>query len=351
MRIGVSYKHFQPDARYDAIVIGSGMGGLASAAILAKHAGKRVLVLERHYTAGGFTHSFRRPGYEWDVGVHYIGEVNRPTSTLRRVFDDVTDGELEWADMGEVYDTFDFAGERFPMRTGLENLRADLHGWFPREKPAIDRYLELVLRATKRSQLYYMEKALPSPVATVFGPLLREPALRTMRKTTLETLSELTRDKELIGVLTGQWGDYGLPPAEGSFFMHAMVAAHYFRGAAYAVGGASRIAETIEPVINRTGGAVVTNAEVKSIVVEGGRAVGVSMEDGRVIRAPLVLSGAGVATTFGRLLSPEAAERCRYKALEARIKPSGAHASLYLGFEKTAAVFELPKRMLWLSSR
>ena len=77
MRIA-SYHQTTIDDAFDAIVIGSGIGGLTAASLLARHAGQRVLVLERHYTAGGFTHTFHRPGYEWDVGVHYIGQVNRP---------------------------------------------------------------------------------------------------------------------------------------------------------------------------------------------------------------------------------------------------------------------------------
>ena len=86
MRIGTSYKQHPGLAEsWDAIVIGSGMGGMTAAATLSKLAGKRVLVLERHYTAGGFTHTFRRPGYEWDVGVHYIGDVNHPRATSRRL--------------------------------------------------------------------------------------------------------------------------------------------------------------------------------------------------------------------------------------------------------------------------
>jgi phytoene dehydrogenase-like protein len=77
-----------------AIVIGSGIGGLASAALLAKHGGQRVLVLERHYVAGGYTHTFQRHGYEWDVGVHYIGEV-QPGTLLRALFDELTEAQLE----------------------------------------------------------------------------------------------------------------------------------------------------------------------------------------------------------------------------------------------------------------
>jgi all-trans-retinol 13,14-reductase len=260
----------------------------------------------------------------------------------------VTDGALEWADMGEVYDTLDFAGERFPLRAGTEHLRADLHEWFPEERAAIDRYLELVRAANKRGQLYFMEKALPGPLAAVAGPLLRASALRAARKTTLEVLEGLTKDPRLIGVLTGQWGDYGLPPSRGSFFMHAAVAAHYLRGAAYPVGGASRIAETIEPLITREGGAVVTNAEVRSILIEGGRAAGVQLADGRELRAPLVVSDAGVALTFGRLLAPEDAARCGFRGFDATVPPSGAHVSLYLGFDQSAAALGLPKSNLWL---
>lgn len=58
-QVGASYKQHPPEGEFDAIVIGSGMGGLAAAAILARHGGKRVLVLERHYMPGGYTHASR----------------------------------------------------------------------------------------------------------------------------------------------------------------------------------------------------------------------------------------------------------------------------------------------------
>ena len=77
----VSYRQHPPEGDHDAIIIGSGMGGMTCAALMARE-GRRALVLERHYTAGGFTHVFKRNGYEWDVGIHYIGGVNRPESML-----------------------------------------------------------------------------------------------------------------------------------------------------------------------------------------------------------------------------------------------------------------------------
>ena len=84
-----SYKQSQLAEEWDAIVIGSGISGLTAAALLSVHGGKRVLVLERHYVAGGFTHSFHRPGYEWDVGLHYIGQVQDEQSAVRRAFDHI----------------------------------------------------------------------------------------------------------------------------------------------------------------------------------------------------------------------------------------------------------------------
>ena len=85
MAIGIPYKQAQLADAWDAIVIGSGIGGLTAAVLLGMHGGKRVLVLERHYVVGGFTHAFRRPGYEWDVGVHYIGRDGRGVAGAARV--------------------------------------------------------------------------------------------------------------------------------------------------------------------------------------------------------------------------------------------------------------------------
>ena len=121
---------------YDTIIIGSGMGGLTTAAILSKE-GQKVLVLERHYTAGGFTHIFKRKGYEWDVGIHYIGEVQRENSMLKKLFDYVTDGELKWADMGEVYDRIIIGDKSYDLVKGLENFKKQLIDYFPEEKDAI----------------------------------------------------------------------------------------------------------------------------------------------------------------------------------------------------------------------
>ena len=250
-QIGVSYKQHPPTGKFDVVVIGSGIGGLAAAAILAKHGGKRVLVLERHYTAGGYTHVFRRPDYEWDVGLHYIGQVQDPRSDARRIFDDITDGMLSWAPMPDMYDRIIIEEKAYDVVAGAEQFRATLQAYFPREAHAIERYLATLRACNRRSTLYFMDKVIPAPLARIIGPLMRVPFLRYARRTTLDVLQGVTHDRELIAVLTGQYGDYGLPPAQSSFAMHAAVVGHYLEGAAYPVGGAGQIAATVAPVIPR----------------------------------------------------------------------------------------------------
>jgi len=349
MRIGTSYKQHPGLAeRWDAIVIGSGIGGLSVAATLAKLAGKRVLVLERHYTAGGFTHTFRRPGYEWDVGVHYIGDVSHPRGSSRRIFDFITNGELEWADMGEVYDRIILGESSYDFVKGLENFRAKIHGYFPSEKDAINRYLELVIATAKKAQLFFAEKAMPPFVSKLFGGMMRNPTLKEATRTTRDVIEEITQNQELIGVLTGQFGDYGLVPAESSFFIHAMVASHYFRGAAYPTGGSARIAETILPVIEEAGGEVITNAEVEQIIIESGRAVGVKLVNGREFRAAKVISDAGVVNTFSSLLPQNTAEATGFSQKIDQVGPSVAHLSLYVGLQGTTEELGLEKTNLWV---
>ena len=142
---------------YDVIVIGSGMGGLTAAALLSKE-GKKVLVLERHYTAGGFTHVFKRKGYEWDVGIHYIGEVQNKNSPIRKMFDYVSQCNLKWEDMGEVYDRVVIGEKKYDFVKGVENFKNTLVSYFPDESKAIEDYIQLVFDCNKTMKKFYIEK-------------------------------------------------------------------------------------------------------------------------------------------------------------------------------------------------
>jgi all-trans-retinol 13,14-reductase len=348
MKIAEPYVRAAREASYDAIVIGSGIGGLGVAALLAKHGRKRVLVLERHYTLGGYTHVFHRPGYEWDVGVHYLGEL-QPGTMFRSIVDDIAGGRLSWADMGEVYDRVRLGEEQFDFVKGRDAFKRSLQQRFPAERQAIDAYFALVQRVMASTSSFFMEKALPGPLAALAGPFLRWRFLRYARRTTRAVLESLTGDQRLIGVLTAQCGDYGLPPGESSFAIHALVTNHYFNGGFYPVGGAARIAEAIVPLITATGGKALINAEVAEVVLERGRVAGVRMAaDDAIIRAPLVISDAGVLNTFACLVPQETRARLRLLERLPSVRPSMAHLCLYVGLQHSARELGLPRANLWI---
>ena len=254
LRIGYRYRPNRLAVQYDAIVIGSGMGGLTNAALLSE-LGWKVCVLEQHYTAGGYTHSYNRNGYEWDVGVHYIGDVGSKTRSWR-MFDFLSDGKLEWAPMDAEYDRFYIGDKVFNAIAGKQAFRDNLVASFPKEEQAIDRYLELLAEVGGALSTHSMGRVLKPWQRTLGAPLLKWRTPANMYRNTYEVLSELTDDQDLIAVLCGQWGDMGLPPKRSAFMVHAMIARHYMYGGYYPVGGSWRIAESIIPKIQEAGGEV-----------------------------------------------------------------------------------------------
>lgn len=343
-----SYKR-KPElaTHYDAILIGSGMGSLATAAILAKE-GQKVLILERHYTAGGFTHVFKRKGYEWDVGIHYIGEVQRANSVTKLLFDYISDGNLKWADMGEVYDRIIIGDKSFDFVKGVKNFKQQLSEYFPEEQKAIDDYIDMVFASTKTARNFFAEKALPSLISKFIGKRMRKPYLKFSDQTTYDVLGRLTNNKELIKVLTGQYGDYGLPPKKSSFSMHAALVRHYFSGGSFPIGGSSQIVETIAPVIEKSGGTILINAEVDKILVENNTATGVLMVDGKTLHAKRIISGAGIMTTYKKLLPVAIRKKHNLNEQLKQIQRSVSHACLYIGLEGSPDELKLPKTNLWI---
>ena len=347
-KTGQPYATWKDDGDFDAIVIGSGIGGLGLAALLAKHDNKKVLVLERHTKAGGFTHAFSRKDWDWDVGIHYIGQVHHEGSMIRGLCDEISDGSLRWEPMGEVYDTVIIGGQRWEYVAGRDAWRERMHSYFPDEAAAIDRYLERVRDAIGGARTFFAEKALPGPAALVAGPWMRRRFLRHSGTTLGEVLDDVTDNRTLKAVLAAQIGDHGLPPSQASFVIHAMIFNHYLGGAAYPVGGASKIAESVVPVIEAAGGDVVINAAVASVMIEGSRAVGVRMAGGREIRAPLVISDAGVPNTVHRLLPEGTPGREALRGTMQHTARSASHICLYIGLDATDEELGLSRSNLWV---
>lgn len=293
---------------WDAIVIGSGMGGLAFGSIMAKLRKWRVLVLERHFKIGGFTHTFTRPGgWTWDVGLHYVGEMGEGMMG-RRLFDFITDGQVKWNPMPDVYDVFVYPTMQVSACKGEANFRSGLIDAFPSERANIEQYFRDLKSAMGWTNRHFMAMAAPVPLSWLVRAVNRFTENLPLR-VTQRYLERRFRDPRLRAVVTSQWGDYGVPPGQSAFATHAVIATHYLKGAWYPSGGAGEIAKATGAVIRAAGGELLPNHDVTRILVEGRRAVGVEIdvkkgkEGARAeFRAPAIISDAGAWNTFTRML-------------------------------------------------
>jgi phytoene dehydrogenase-like protein len=324
---------------FDAIVIGSGIGGLTVAALLSKLHHKSVLVLEQHFTAGGFTHTFERKGkFHWDVGLHYVGDMGEG-DTGKAVFDYLTNGNLRWHKMPDPFEKFVYPDFTFEVSSDPKRFQADLIRSFPHEQAAIRRYFKDVQKAAFWFGAHSMLELFPIGL----HPLLRRVVRycgAIARQTTQHYLDRHFQDAHLKALLASQWADYGLPPSESCFGIHGVIVTHYFNGGWYPVGGAKAIAQAIIPTIEQAGGVVVTQRRVTEILLESGVAVGVKAQntakpeaDLETYYAPVVVSDAGAFNTYLKLIPPHypIADRPKIQAF-----PKGTSMlTVYLGLKES----------------
>lgn len=334
----------------DVVVIGSGIGGLTTAALLAKQ-GKRVLVLEQHDIAGGNLHTFTENGYEFDTGLHYIGgRIGDKNSSFRKQLDYITDGGVEWELMDETYDVAIVDDERFEFCAGWTKLKTRLKQSFPDDTEAIDKYFQLVKSATNLFPLIFVMKMLPETLLKLFRRIF-DSKMEILKKTTKEVLESLTTNRKLQGVLTYHYGDYGEPPERGAFVMNALIANHYRSGAFYPVGGPLKIAESIINVIEKWGGKVLVRAPVSSILIDKkNRAYGVVVK-GKHILAKTIISSVGAPNTFMGLL-PKSHNHLvdKYTAIlnDSNIASNVSLMSMFVGINDDDQSLQLPKSNYWV---
>ncbi len=340
------YEPYKPKLDFsglDHVVIGSGIGGLTAATWLAK-SGKKVAIFEKHYVPGGFTHSFKRKdGFQWDVGVHYVGNMAKDSS-LRGFFDFLTDGNLEWESMGDVYDVANIDGTEYEFKAGKENFRKQMVAYFPSEEKAIDSYLKLLEKTNKRASAFFFEKIFEPWFSKSVGWVFRKRYSKYSQKTTWQVLNEITQNKRLIAVLCSQCGNYGLSPKNSSFGAHAMVIGHFLEGGFYPIGGADQICEKTLEVFTANGGNIYINAEVTKIVTENNRVQGIRLGE-KFISCKSVISGIGVNNTFNHLLSEADRKVCNFNLKD--VLPASAHICLYLGLNQSSQALKLPKHNFW----
>uniref|UniRef100_A0A8D2IUB3 L-amino-acid oxidase n=1 Tax=Varanus komodoensis TaxID=61221 RepID=A0A8D2IUB3_VARKO len=337
----------------DAIVIGSGIGGLSAAAVLAK-AGKRVLVLEQHGKAGGACHTFQKKGFEFDVGIHYIGQMQE-NEMSRMIMDQLTDGQLEWVKLEDPYDIITIGDKDYPLFSGKKAFVEGLERQFPEEKEAIKEYMRLSKIVMAHVPWMSMLKMIPLWLSMF---LIRwglihwfSPIFRLAATSQSEVVEKLTSNKDLRAIFS--YFFYGVPLKDSSFFMTALLIHHYSFGAWYPRGGSSEIPFHIIPVIERSGGAVLTKACVGQILVsENGKAVGVTVHKGTQeevkVYAPVVISDAGVFNTFAKLLPSEIRSKPEIQSRLDMIQHGTGSVQVFVGLRGTKEELGIKSTNYWI---
>ncbi|KAI4877125.1 hypothetical protein NFI96_026476 [Prochilodus magdalenae] len=336
--------------KLDAIVIGSGVGGLTAAAVLAK-LGKKVLVLEQNDQAGGLCQTFTKDGFEFDSAFHYVGQVHE-NSFLKIAFDQITDGQLCFAELDPHVDTVVIGtGKQYKQYTiysGKRQMEAHLKKQFPNDTKAIEEFFKIMKTCSRKIHLLCDLKLVPlwfarfilwSGIADWISPIFKY-----SRTSTSQMISSLTDNKDLLTVLSHIC--YGVPPKDSSSMITAMFLHHSKRGSFYPKGGASEIPYHIIPVIEKNGGKVLVKAPVSRILVDKkGRAYGVTVKtvDEEVeIRAPVVISNAGSVSTFHELLPPEIKSKPEVMDCLENMKPGRGFFQVFAGFNATQEELGIP---------
>ncbi len=334
------------DGPFDTIVIGSGISGLASAATLAR-TGDRVLVLERHFQVGGFTHVFRRGPYEWDVGVHSLGTIH-PRSGWYLQLSALTGGRIQFEPLGDVTDVIRFPGLEVRMPTTYDAYKQVLGDHFPAERDGLSAYLDKIDDTRKRLTNYFASSVPPRPLTRLARALLVRTAHEAATVTTDDMMSRYIKDEHLKDVLDAQWGNIGMPRRRCSFLVHAAMLGFYLEaGGVYPKGGSSSFARELGRTIYDHGSKIRIKAPVERILVSGNKAIGVRLESGEEIFAKRVISSVGAKNTYEKLLEAQpqvAGERSAVGKLSLAYE----YMNLFLGLDKPSSELGIDKASHWI---
>ncbi len=292
------------DEQYDVIVIGAGVGGLASAALLSR-AGKRVLILDQHYVPGGNCTSFKRKNWEFDVGLHYVGDCHEG-GLIPRVLEACGVTDVNFQPMSKDLERLQFPDFEFTIPASRPEFERRLVERYPSEKKGIRKYFRFLEQCEGAAKADMAGSLLNRLWSIVTAPML----IRYANRPIGDVIDACTSNQELKAILVAQNGTYSLGPSRVSSVLHAGLQNHYFQsGGWYPEGGGQHMANRMAVAIEQAGGQLRLVTSVEKIEVENGRAVGVTFENKhlgrRTVRAEHIVSNADLKKTVLELVGPE----------------------------------------------
>jgi phytoene dehydrogenase-like protein len=318
-----------PRESYDAVVIGSGIGGLVCANLLVR-AGLSTLMVEQHYMVGGYCSTFRRGGYTFDASTHFYPLLGNPETFTGRLLGELG-VETRWVRMDPV-DVFHFPdGSRFAVPVELDDYLRQVKAEFPHQATAVDAFFEAAREAYSAGLLGYFRDH-------------RSPRLERWESWTVrDALDHFFTDPKLKLLLTADCPHWGSPPCRTSFVFDSMLRLSYFLGNYYPEGGSQAFADELARCFEARGGDVLMSSRVRRITSQGGRVNGVDIETTRGplraerhVRAGFVVSNADLRLTLDELLAEEPLA-AGWRESVSRLRPTFPCFLSHLGLKGVAA--------------
>lgn len=314
---------------FDAVIVGSGLGGLSCAAAFARQ-GFRPLVIEQHSKPGGYATTFKRPGgFEFDVSLHAT------SAGLRNGLYNVIPGfpeisEVEFVELPYLYRAI-FPNHDF--RIPQKNLGAYvqlLTAQFPEEKDGIKALYDDMTGAAREVMKF---SAAAGNVNISRVPVDYPLLFRYATHTWSEVLEARIKDPRLQAIVSAMWEYYGLPPSKLAAVYYAMPSIGYLTdGGYYPKGRSQAISNAFVHFIEGHGGKVLLGTRVDRILTKNGAAVGVQTADGHQYAARSVVSNANAYDTFHKLMEPDEAPP-EYLARMDKYTPSLSTFLVFLGLK------------------
>lgn len=303
-----------PETRYDAVVVGAGVGGLVCANLLALE-GLKVLLVEQHYMVGGYTSTFRRAGYTFDAATHFYPLLGNPSTITGKLLAKIGVA-TRWVAMDPV-DTFHFPdGSRFEVPADFETYRARLDQEFPHQHEALDAFFAEVREGYFRGLMVYFRGRDEEMLGDLAG------------RSVTDALDRHIGDRKLRLLLTADCPHWGSPPERTSFVFDSMLRLSYFLGNYYPEGGSQAFADELARCFEERGGHILMSTAADRIEIAGDRVAGVRLTTDRGalrgehrVAAEVVVSNADLRHTYRQLLPPGTVEAERDAALD-RLRPS-----------------------------
>lgn len=273
--------------KYDVVIVGSGLGGLVSAIILAKE-GKSVCVLEKNNQFGGNLQTFVRDKTIFDTGIHYIGGLAEGQN-LHSYFSYIgIMDHLRLKKMDEdAYDVITFEGDpnQYPHAQGYENFVKQLVKYFPDEEEVIREYCNKLIYACDSFPLYNLKNdgGYQNEVLSINAKVL---------------LDELTPNEKLKAVLAGSNFLYAGDDYRTPFYVHALSVNSYIQSSWRCLNGGSQITKQLIKQLKKFGGETYKHSEVVDFTYDNGKLISAITKNGNEYFGDIFISNIEPKTTL-----------------------------------------------------